>query len=95
LFGLPLRQTTEFVASFTKLFDLDWECPTTAPFVDDRNAVRCYCLQRLGGATAPAAALSGHSNGMPRRVKDITGINAEGEDEWNARKHGGPKRRIQ
>jgi len=25
---------------------------------------------------------------------DSTGIKAEGEGEWNARKHGGPKRRI-
>jgi hypothetical protein len=25
---------------------------------------------------------------------DITGIKAEGEGEWNARKHGGPKRRL-
>lgn len=25
---------------------------------------------------------------------DSTGLKAEGEGEWNARKHGGPKRRI-
>jgi hypothetical protein len=25
---------------------------------------------------------------------DSTGIKAEGEGEWNARKHGGPKRRL-
>lgn len=25
---------------------------------------------------------------------DSTGINAEGEGEWNARKHGGPKHRL-
>ena len=25
---------------------------------------------------------------------DSTGIKAEGEGEWNGRKHGGPKRRI-
>ncbi len=27
-------------------------------------------------------------------VIDSTGIKAEGESEWTARKHGGPKRRI-
>jgi hypothetical protein len=31
---------------------------------------------------------------MPCRAVDSTGIKAEGEGEWNARKHGGPKRRI-
>jgi hypothetical protein len=29
-----------------------------------------------------------------RLLIDSTGIKAEGEGEWNARKHGGPKRRI-
>jgi hypothetical protein len=28
------------------------------------------------------------------REVDSTGIKVEGEGEWNARKHGGPKRRI-
>ncbi len=31
---------------------------------------------------------------MPYRAVDSTGIKAEGEGEWNARKHDGPKRRI-
>ena len=31
---------------------------------------------------------------MPFRAADSTGIKAEGEGEWNARKHGGSKRRI-
>jgi hypothetical protein len=31
---------------------------------------------------------------MPCRAVDSTGIKVEGEGEWNARKHGGPKRRI-
>ena len=31
---------------------------------------------------------------MPCRAVDSTGIKAEGEGEWNARKHSGPKRRI-
>jgi transposase len=28
------------------------------------------------------------------RAADSTGIKVEGEGEWNARKHGGPKRRV-
>lgn len=31
---------------------------------------------------------------MHCRAVDSTGIKSEGEGEWNARKHGGPKRRI-
>ena len=31
---------------------------------------------------------------MPCRAVDSMGIKAEGEGEWNARKHSGPKRRI-
>ena len=31
---------------------------------------------------------------MPCRAVDSTGIKAEGEGEWNARKHGGSKRRL-
>ena len=33
-------------------------------------------------------------NGPLNLLIDSTGIKAEGEGEWNARKHGGPKRRI-
>ena len=32
--------------------------------------------------------------GSPNLFIDSTGIREEGEGEWNARKHGGPKRRI-
>ena len=31
---------------------------------------------------------------MPCRAADSTGIKVEGEGEWHARKHGGPKRRV-
>ncbi len=31
---------------------------------------------------------------MPCRAMDSTGIKVEGEGEWNARKHGGSKRRV-
>ncbi len=31
---------------------------------------------------------------MHCRAADSTGIKVEGEGEWHARKHGGPKRRV-
>jgi transposase len=31
---------------------------------------------------------------MPCRAADSTGIKVEGEGEWHARKHGGPKRQV-
>jgi hypothetical protein len=34
------------------------------------------------------------SRGPLHFLIDSTGIKAEGEGEWNARKHGGPKRRL-
>ena len=34
------------------------------------------------------------SNGPLHLLIDSTGIKVEGEGEWNARKHGGPKRRV-
>ncbi len=34
------------------------------------------------------------STGPLNLLIDSTGIKSEGEGEWNARKHGGPKRRI-
>jgi hypothetical protein len=34
------------------------------------------------------------SKGPLNLLIDSTGIKAEGEGEWNARKHGGPKRRV-
>ena len=34
------------------------------------------------------------SQGPLHLLIDSTGIKAEGEGEWHARKHGGPKRRV-
>ena len=44
------------------------------------DAERRYPLSRRGRSFIPAS--------------DATGIKAEGEGEWNARKHGGPKKRL-
>ena len=83
MFSLPLRQTTGFVESLLKLVGLDWSGPTSAPCVGVRR--RCP-LPYLIPYKGPAGPL--------HLLVDSTGIKAEGEGEWNARKHGGSKRRL-
>jgi len=81
LFGLPLRQTTGFVESLLELVGLDWAVP------DFSTLCR---RQRI----LPVAVPYRGSAGPLHLLVDSTGIKAEGEGEWNARKHGGPKRRL-
>lgn len=81
LFGLPLRQTTGFVESLLKLVGLDWAVPDFSTLCRRQKALNVSLPYRGG-------------NGPLNLLIDSTGIKAEGEGEWNARKHGGPKRRI-
>lgn len=81
LFGLPLRQATGFVESLLKLVDLDWEVPDFST------------LCRRQKTLSVAIPYQG-SRGPLNLLIDSTGIKAEGEGEWNARKHGGAKRRL-
>ena len=81
LFGMPLRQTTGFVQSLLRLVGLDWPVPDFST-LSRRQKTLTVSLPYRGG-TGPLNLLV-----------DSTGIKAEGEGEWNARKHGGPKRRI-
>ena len=81
LFGLPLRQTTGFVASLLKLVGLDWSVPDFSTLCRRRKALSVAIPYK--GSAGPLHLLI-----------DSTGIKAEGEGEWNARKHGGPKRRL-
>ena len=81
LFGLPLRQTTGFVQSLLQLIGLDWVVPDFS--------TRCR-RQRTLNVSLPYRGGTGPLN----LLIDSTGIKAEGEGEWNARKHGGSKRRI-
>lgn len=81
LFGLPLRQTTGFVESLLKLVGLDWAVPDFST------------LCRRQRALSVAIPYKG-SAGPLHLLIDSTGIKAEGEGEWNARKHGGSKRRL-
>lgn len=81
LFGMPLRQTTGFVQSLLRLIGLDWSAPDFSTLCRRQKTLDVSLPYR--GGTGPLNLLI-----------DSTGIKAEGEGEWNARKHGGPKRRI-
>ena len=55
LFGLPLRQTTGFVASLLKLVGLDWSVPDFSTLCRRQtNIVGRHSLQGFGRATAPS-----------------------------------------
>ena len=81
LFGLPLRQTTGFVESLLKRVELDWSVPDFSTLCR-RQKTLSVAIPYKGSA------------GPLHMLVDSTGIKAEGEGEWNARKHGGPKRRL-
>ena len=81
LFGMALRQTTGFVESLLRLVDLDWTVPDFST------------LSRRQKTLAVNIPYRG-SKGPLHLLIDSTGIKVEGEGEWHARKHGGPKRRV-
>ena len=80
LFSLPLRQTTGFVESLLRLVGLDWAVPDFSTLCRRQRTLTVALPYR--GSAGPLHLLI-----------DSTGIKAEGEGEWNARKHGGSKRR--
>lgn len=79
LFGMVLRQTTGFVESLPRLIGLDWSVPDLSTL--------CRCQKSLAVNIPYRGA-----NGPLHLLIDSTGIKVEGE--WNARKHGGSKRRV-
>ncbi|SHM62475.1 Transposase DDE domain-containing protein [Paracoccus solventivorans] len=81
LFGMALRQTTGFVESLLRLVGLDWTVPDFSTLSRRQKALAVNIPYR--GSTGPLHLLI-----------DSTGIKVEGEGEWHARKHGGPKRRV-
>jgi len=74
-------QTTGFVESLLRLVGLDWTVPDFST------------LSRRQKALAVNIPYRG-SKGPLHLLIDSTGIKVEGEGEWHARKHGGPKRRV-
>ena len=81
LFGMPLHQTTGFVQSLLRLVGLDWATPDFSTLCRRQQTLNVSLPYR--GSTGPLNLLI-----------DSTGIKAEGEGEWNARKHAGSKRRV-
>ena len=81
LFGMALRQTTGFVESLLHLIDLDWAVPNFSTLSRRQKTLKVNIPFR--GSQGPLHLLI-----------DSTGIKVEGEGEWNARKHGGTKRRV-
>ena len=78
---MPLQQTTGFVQSLLRLVGLDWAAP------DSSTLCR---RQRTLNVSLPYRG----SKGPLHLLIYSTGIKAEGEGEWNARKHGRSKRLI-
>jgi hypothetical protein len=81
LFGMALRQMTGFVESLLRLISLDWEVPNFSSLSRRQKTLNVNILYR--GSPGPLHLLI-----------DSTGIKVEGEGEWNARKHGGTRRRV-
>ncbi len=81
LFKLPLRQTTGMVASLPKMVGLDWAVPDYTTLCRRRKTL---------AVTIPYRG----SKGPLHLLIDSTGTKVDGEGEWHARKHGGPKRRV-
>lgn len=81
LFGMALRQTTGFVESLVRLIGLDWAVPDFSTLSRRQKTLKVNIPYR-------------GSDGPLHLLVDSTGIKVEGEGEWNARKHGGTKRRV-
>jgi hypothetical protein len=81
LFGLPPRQTTGFAASLLGQAVLDWPVP-------DHSTP---CRRRK----TQAVQLPDRGTAKPLRLLvDSTGIEALGEGDWHACRHGGTRRRV-
>ena len=70
-----------FVESLLRLIDLDWAVPNFSTLSRRQKTLKVNIPYR-------------GSDGPPHLLIDSTGIKVEGEGEWNARKHGGTKRRV-
>ena len=81
LFSMASRQTTGFVESLLRLVGLDWTVPDFST----------PCRRQM---TLAVNIPYRGSKGPLHLLIDSTGIKVEGEGEWHARKHGGPKRRV-
>jgi hypothetical protein len=81
LFVMALRQRTGFVKSLLRLIRLARAMPDLSNLHRRQETLKVNIPYR-------------GSQGPLHPSIDSTGIKIEGEGEWNARKHGGPKRRV-
>ena len=81
LFGMALRQITGFVESLLQLIGRDWAVPDFSTLSRRQKTLKVNIPYR--GWDGPLHPLI-----------DSTGNKVEGEGEWNARKHGGARRRV-
>jgi hypothetical protein len=79
--GVALRQAIGFVQSLLLLIGLNWSVPDFSTLSRRQKALKVNIPYRS-------------SQGSLHLLIDTTGIKVEGEGEWNARKHGGSKRRV-
>jgi Transposase DDE domain len=90
---MSTRQTTGFVESLLCLIGLDWDVPDFSTLSRRQKTLAVTIPHR--GSQDPLHLLidiepvSATGSSEPAR-----GIKVEGEGEWNARKHGGAKRRV-
>ena len=80
LFGLPLRQVSGLVASLMELAGLDWPVPDYSTLCRRQKGLVVVISHRPGA-------------GALHLLIDSTGIKAEGDGEWCAKKHGPSKPR--
>ena len=80
LFGLPLRQTNGMVASLLDLAGLDWPLPDFSTLCRRQKTLTVHIPYRP-------------STGALHLLIDSTGVKAEGDGEWLAKKHGPSKPR--
>ena len=90
---MPLRQTTRFVESLLRLAGLDCKVPDFSTLCRRQKTLNVAIPYR-GGSEPLYLLIDGEAfsaNGPGTMPK---GNKAEGEVEWNAPKHGGPKKRL-
>jgi hypothetical protein len=95
LFGMALRQTTGFVESLLGLIDLNWAVPNFSTLSRRQIEAGPWRQWRRVSLLRPEGQ---HPLSWIRRAVAPAGgqhrDQSRGRGEWNARKHGGTKRRV-
>ncbi|MCA3538113.1 MAG: IS5 family transposase, partial [Rhodobacter sp.] len=93
LFGMALRQTTGFVESLLRLIGRDWALPDFSTLSRRQKTLKVNipCRSPNGPLHLPVDIKPVSATGS---LEPARGIKAGGEGEWNARRHGGSRRRV-